>query len=435
MDILTTLSVFNYGLVLIYGLFLSVEISGGWDGKRQKYLIFVLCPLFLLVQGVCWNVWGEEFTRKLYPLMTHLPLVLILVFGLKKRIGIALVSVLTAYLCCQLPRWVSLALEAVVASPLVAEIGYTVAILPIYLLLRRFFVRSAYDAMNYSNQSLTLFGSLPFVYYVFDYAMVIYSNALYAGIPALVEFFPTALIVFYLAFLAAFHAQTHKRSQAELQRSVLEVELKQAGAELESLRRVETQTAIYQHNMRHHLTAINAFLSAGNPQQAENYIKAVQEDIEAIAPRSFCENELVNMLCSSFFSKAEHAGIQMKIEAKLPRELPVSDTELCSILSNGLENAFNAIEGLEQSLRWVELYCGIRASKLLLEIKNPYEGEIVMRGGIPVSGRDGHGYGCISIRSIAEQNGGLCTFETKHGVFTLRVVLPLSEPKNGAAKE
>jgi len=425
MDFLTVLGVFNYGLVLIYGLFLSTHIAGGWENQHQKRLVFALCPLFLLIQSPCWLIWGVSTARQLYPLIVHLPLVLILVFGLKKRMSVALVSVCTAYLCCQLPRWVNLAFTALTGSPLVGEISYTLVIFPIYILLRRYFVRAAHDAMTYSSQSLLLFGSLPFAYYLFDYATAVYSDALYVGIQALNEFLPTVLIIFYVAFLAAYHAQTQKRTQAELQKSMLEVELKQSGVELESLRRVETQTAIYQHNMRHHLTAIDGFLSAGKPQQAEAYIKKVQADVEAITPRRFCENELVNLLCSSFSDKAERMGVRLTVEAKLPQKLSVSDTELCSILSNGLENALHAVSVLEEPLKWVELYCSIRANKLLIEIKNPYVGEIPMQDGLPVTGQEGHGYGCRSIRAITEHYRGLCSFEASGGVFTLRVVLPV----------
>ena len=113
MTFLTALGAFNYGLVLIYGLFLSAQIAGGWTNRQQKRLILILCPLFLLLQTPCWLMFGESITKQLYPLIVHLPLVLILIFALKKPVGIALVSVCTAYLCCQLPRWAELAVTAV----------------------------------------------------------------------------------------------------------------------------------------------------------------------------------------------------------------------------------------------------------------------------------------------------------------------------------
>ena len=350
---------------------------------------------------------------------------LILILALKKPVGIALVSVCTASLCCQLPRWVNLMVTAVTGSSLAGEISYTLLILPIFLLLRHLFVHSAYGAMTASAQSLLLFGSLPVAYYFYDYATVVYADALSTDIQALNEFLPTALIIFYVMFLSAYHKQMQTRADAELQRSMLEAELKQAEVEVEGLRSVETQVAVYQHDMRHHLTAIDGFLAADQPQQAKEYIQKVQADVDAITPRHFCENELVNLLCSSFFNKAARMGAGFTVDARLPKELPVSDTELCSILSNGLENALHAVGTLEKPLKWVELYCGVRLNKLLIEIKNPYAGQITMRDDLPVSGRDGHGYGCRSIRSIATQNRGLCTFDAEHGVFTRRVMIPL----------
>ena len=358
-------------------------------------------------------------------LSVHLPLVLILIFALKKPMGIALVSVCTAYLCCQLPRWVDLAVTAITRSPLVGEISYTLVIFPIFLLLRRYFVRPAYSAMTVSPQSLLLFGSLPVAYYFFDYATVVYSDALSVGIRALNEFLPTALIIFYVMFLSAYHKQMQTRADADLQRSMLEAELKQAEVEVEGLRSMETQVAVYQHDMRHHLAAIDGFLSADQPQLAKEYIKKVQADVDAITPKRFCENELVNLLCSSFAHKANAAGIRLTVDAKLPKTIALPDTELCSLLSNGLENALQAVSALEEADQWVELYCGIRLNKLLIEIKNPYSGRITMRDNLPVSSRDGHGYGCRSIRSIAEHHHGLYSFEPQNGVFTLRVILPL----------
>lgn len=103
--------------------------------------------------------------------------------------------------------------------------------------------------------------------------------------------------------------------------------------------------------------------------------------------RRCCENELVNLLCSSFAEKAQQHGIRLTAKLRLPAALSIPDTELCTVLSNGLENAFRAVSGLDEQQRTVSLYCGVRLNKLLLEIKNPYQGEVVMCEGLPVSDR------------------------------------------------
>ena len=71
--------------------------------------------------------------------------------------------------------------------------SYAVLIVPVFLLLRRYFVRAAYEAMTCSKAALGLFGSLPVAFYFFDYATTIYSDALYAGIHAVNESLPALL--------------------------------------------------------------------------------------------------------------------------------------------------------------------------------------------------------------------------------------------------
>lgn len=423
MKLLPFLSLFNYGLVLIYGLFLSVSITGGWENPRQRRLIFALCPLFLLIQTVCWLLLGERVVKELYPLIVHLPLVLILTFPLKRPVSVAVVSVLTAYLCCQLPRWGNIAVAAITHSELAGEIAYTLLIGPLFLLLQRCFVKPANSAMTYSGTSLLLFGSLPAVYYVFDYATTIYSDFLYAGIPALNELIPTVLILFYMVFLMTYHYENQKRTKAELENSAQSVLLAQAQKEMDALRRTQAQTVIYRHDMRHHLGMIDGLLAAGKPEAATAYIRRVCSDLATISLGQFCGNEAVNLICSYFQERAERAGIRLTVRANLPQTLPISDTELCALLSNGLENALNAAARVEE--KWVDLYCGVKRGKLLMEIRNPYAGTVPMEAGIPFSKAAGHGFGCRSIRAIVQQYQGLYSFSPENGVFTLQIVLPL----------
>ena len=63
--------------------------------------------------------------------------------------------------------------------------------------------------------------------------------------------------------------------------------------------------------------------------------------------------------------------------------------------------------------------------KLLVEIQNPCAEGLVMRDGLPVSERAGHGYGCRSIQTIAERRGGLCEFRARGGIFSMQLVLPV----------
>lgn len=239
------------------------------------------------------------------------------------------------------------------------------------------------------------------------------------------------LLVIFLLMLAVYGliVYTFRKAEAaaaaELEKTVYSQQLDAAKAQISFLTEAHAQTAFYRHDMRHNLVAIDALLSAGQGQEARNYIQKVLGSIDSLALRHFCKNNLANLLCSFFTDKADRQDIRLTVDVDFPEELHISDMEFCVILSNGLENALEAVSHLEPAQKWIQLYGSIRQENLILEIKNPFEGSISMRNGLPVSPREGHGYGCKSMRSIAEHNRGFCVFAADHHVFTMRVVLPI----------
>lgn len=115
------------------------------------------------------------------------------------------------------------------------------------------------------------------------------------------------------------------------------------------------------------------------------------------------------------------------VEAGLPQLLSISETELCALLSNGLENAIEAAaQADDEQFKKVRISCQTHKDNLLIFIENSFTGKVAMEGGLPQSFREGHGFGVKSMAMIAEKYNGYCSFEAKDEIFTLRIVLPLS---------
>ena len=134
----------------------------------------------------------------------------------------------------------------------------------------------------------------------------------------------------------------------------------------------------------------------------------------------------MNLLLSAFRDKAKGRGVTLNIRASLPGELSLPDTELCTLLSNGMENALNAAAALPEGAEpAIDFYGGIKQNYLLLEIRNPYAGEIAMQDGIPLASGPERHYGCRSIQLIVQRRKGDCSFEACDGVFVLRIAIPL----------
>ncbi|MEG0876783.1 MAG: ATP-binding protein [Oscillospiraceae bacterium] len=422
------LSMFNYGLVLLFGVFLSVLFAGRSKRNKDHLSILLFSVFTLILQTACSYFFGMSLTVKLYPLITHLPLVLFLVLVLKKPLGISIASVLTAYFCCQIPRWAGVLARQIFHTRSAYLITYSITIILFFFLIWRFFAKPAHQAMTYSRKSLILFGCLPAVYYVFDYAATVYTDILYTGIRMMSEFLPTVMVLFYVWFIVAYHGEVQQKIKIQMEKNMLSVQMDTANLQMKSLRSAQEQAVIYRHDMRHHFSMIDSFAQQGELSQIKEYLENASYELTTITPLRFCENETVNLLLSSFTTKAENQDAVLKVKADLPRELNIPDTELCSLLSNGLENALHAVSKIEDSsLRKVFVDCRISRNMLLIEIENAYTGEVQMDGGIPGSTEIGHGYGCKSMRSIAQKRKGFCTFSPADGVFTLRVALPMGK--------
>jgi len=61
--------------------------------------------------------------------------------------------------------------------------------------------------------------------------------------------------------------------------------------------------------------------------------------------------------------------------------------------------------------------------KLLLSVKNPTARIPIFSDGVPMSERNGHGYGTQSILYTTKQLGGNCQFSVQDNQFIVRVIL------------
>lgn len=422
------LDILYYIYVLFFGVYISLRLACGQFSARQWRLFSLLCPALLLLQGVCLQIFGMERVWLIYPLIAHAPIVLHLRFYEKKTWSAALISVVISYSTCQLLRWFGLVLDAFALIPTAKLIIHLAMCHLFLLLLDRTCLSAMHGALSRSPTLLSWFSALPLLYYLYDYFML-YTNQRFGHILAFSELLPTEMVLFFVLFARAYQQETERREKSEYQAETLGMELNHAEREISSLRATQERTAIYRHDLRHHLTLVGSMIAASQTEQAAQYIKSAVSEIESIAPERFCENETMNLILSAYKAKAAEKSVPMTIRTSFGRAPDLPDTELCALLSNGLENALNATAALPQgSEPKIEVFCGTKQNNLLIEIKNPHAGNIILQNGIPCADDPSH-YGCRSIQSIAQRRNGVCSFESAQNVFLLRVAIPLGPEK------
>jgi sensor histidine kinase regulating citrate/malate metabolism len=288
----------------------------------------------------------------------------------------------------------------------------------LYYILQKYVVQSARHLMERSVKSCLLFGAVPAFFYLFDYSATVYTDFMYSGTRAAVQFMPFMTAAFYFVFVLLYYTETQKQASLQRERDMLDTQFRKAQTEFASLQQLQENAAAYRHDMRHHLALLQSLASQGQIEEIKKYLRIAQSDLDAITPLRFCENETVNLILSAFAARAKQAEIMLTIEARLPDSLTYSDTELCSLLSNALENAIHACENIaESSERHIKLRVYSKNNKLCIDIRNRYQTEPIFHQGLPVSKEPGHGFGVKSMAHIVEKHGGVFQFSVQDGWF------------------
>lgn len=199
---------------------------------------------------------------------------------------------------------------------------------------------------------------------------------------------------------------------------------------LEQLKDEQEQTKIYRHDIRHSLKLMEQLAAEGNLKKLCTYLAETQNKLETITPNHYCENEIVNLILGSFEQLAQKQSITFVTDVILPQDLPLGDTELCSLLFNLLENAVTAAgTSSDEALRFVKIRSAYNNHKLLIFTQNGYSGDITLEDDLPVrttsESSEDHGFGIKSIVSIVEAHDGLYTFEINDQHFDARIMLEL----------
>lgn len=420
------LSLISYGLVTVFGIFLSASFSGIDFKKNSLSHLILFTVASISIQFLIFNLSGVKLTQQLYPLILHLPLALLLIIFFKKAWSVAVVSVLLAYLCCQIPRWIASITYLFNEDSLYYDILYVLSIVATYVILHRYTRKPIQKIITYSPLSVWGLGLLPLLYYLFDYLTTVYTDILYSGNYYVAQIMPSVMAIGYITFVVIYQSRVEAQDTIQQERQLLSIQLRRSQAEYAALRQMQDQACRFHHDLRHHTTLLMDYADQGALPEIKAYLQEIHQHLDVATFQHFSGHQVVDLLLSHFEYQANEAGVRFVVNAELPSVLPFKDTELCSLLSNGLENAiFAAAQVTEEANRAVTVSMSVRQRNLLLSIQNPYVGDIAFVNGLPATPRPGHGLGTRSIASIVNQHGGLVHFSANNGVFLLRATLPM----------
>lgn len=266
-----------------------------------------------------------------------------------------------------------------------------------------------------------LFAGMTALYYVL--------LAISANFPVIVAKNPQELSVFLLIlllmpmtyatiFVAMYRQlQLHRKRESE---RILQEQKNTLEAQLDSQQTIRK----IKHDIKGYTATLSGLLSAEKTKEAMEYLAGVEQKMD-VPSGQFCPNPYINATLAHYDRKLEELSAARRIDIQIgEEELPYM--ELCQILSNGLENACEALLELVKEKREVSVHMRYRREYLLIRIKNRCQDGLFVAWGetVPTSKTEpGHGFGLSAIQEAAGRLDGEMFCYTENGYFILDVMV------------
>ncbi|MBQ7221683.1 MAG: GHKL domain-containing protein [Synergistaceae bacterium] len=236
---------------------------------------------------------------------------------------------------------------------------------------------------------------------------------------ALVTFVMLTAYMFYHMF---WWTTTRLTENARLQQenTFLQMEAKRYN----ELRRYMNHTQAMRHDFRQHVLVIHQLAEAGQLYELREYVSGLAESTSK-SYVNYCANPAVDAVASHYDHAARHQDTVITWSLELPAALPVSESDYCGLFGNLVENALKAVRNLPAEQRRIKVLSSMLSKFMIgISIDNPYSGKITFgKNGLPLSGKQGHGIGLISVMNTVNRYGGSMSITAEGNIFSADIIL------------
>lgn len=225
-----------------------------------------------------------------------------------------------------------------------------------------------------------------------------------------------------------------KISEAEYYRHISEVTesyLNSRKKFYDSCRESAKEIRRIKHDMKNHLLCIGELSSNGSLEELKEYVTELTQKLNDADKSIHTGNEIADAIVNEKYEQANRSGITLVCEGCL-NEVQIKPIDICTILSNLLENALEAAEKAPTEDKIVSLSFRKNRNFLLVTVTNPTSVMVKISDNsifTVKSDNINHGFGLANIRLAIAKYGGelnlICKEKGNAFEFTSEVILPL----------
>lgn len=199
----------------------------------------------------------------------------------------------------------------------------------------------------------------------------------------------------------------------------------------ESLSRRIAETKAARHDLRHHLSVIEAYLQSDNYDELRKYLDEYKSLLPDNTELFLCENSAANVIVLHYIEIAREEGISVTTGLHLPQKIGIADMDLCIVLGNCIENALEACRRMQGGRKYIHVKSKMHGDMLGITIDNSFDGKVEKKNGRLLSRKRSReeGLGLSSVRAVAARYNGtvVCTYNENE--FQVSIMLNMKNQK------
>lgn len=187
----------------------------------------------------------------------------------------------------------------------------------------------------------------------------------------------------------------------------------------------------WRHDFNNHVQAIEGLLDIGDIDQAKQYIKSMNHSNIRIDQIIYSGNELIDAILNSKVTRANSMNIRIIIEISIPSKLKMDNIDLCSLLSNLLDNSLEACQRIHDKtiVPYIYLNMNYIKNQLTIYVENSSGNNFKKQGNqyLTIKKSLNHGIGLQQIDRIVGNYNGFVDREFKQNIFITTISIPLAQ--------
>ncbi|MBO5702619.1 MAG: GHKL domain-containing protein [Clostridia bacterium] len=241
--------------------------------------------------------------------------------------------------------------------------------------------------------------------------------------------FGVQLTVIILAFLGTnvilyvMLSQISRLQKVEYEHKILEEKSAFDSTRYEETNAIWHNVRTIQHDMKHHLSVIQAQLDSGNVEESREYLTKLLPEIESMGRVIRSDNKTIDYIINSKLGALKDT--QIVISGLIADFSDIEDRDLACLFGNLLDNAIEAIADLEE--KRIEIIFSIENSSRMIIFKNTIGASVLKTNpNLRSTKKDGssHGYGHKIVEKIVKDNRGMIDYFEEGDMFGVQIILP-----------